>query len=120
VLANVIYDMNLPYVLAHFIGDFLLQNDWQAVGKKKSSLICTMHVLLYMTPFLLTELSWLQLGLIALQHWLQDRSSFVGWWCKTMGSFQTELKQNGLPWGHFIVDQVMHFIWMWLVVNYCC
>jgi|GEM_PF-5375984 hypothetical protein len=36
VLANVIYGMNLPYVLAHLIGDFLLQNDWQAVGKKKN------------------------------------------------------------------------------------
>ena len=20
----------------------------------------------------------------------------------------------------FVVDQVMHFIWMWIVVNYCC
>lgn len=29
-------NMNLPYILAHFIGDFLLQNDWMAVGKKKS------------------------------------------------------------------------------------
>jgi len=108
----------INYILAHFIGDFLLQNDWQAVGKKRSSLICTTHVFLYMIPFLLTELTWLQLALIATQHWLQDRTAFVSWWCKTIGSFQAELKQNVLPWGHFIVDQIFHFIWMYLVVNY--
>jgi hypothetical protein len=110
--------MIINYILAHFIGDFLLQNDWMAIGKKRSSLICSVHVLIYMTPFLLTELSWLQLILIAAQHWIQDRSSFVSWWCKKVKSFQKELKQDTLPWGHFIVDQVFNFIWMCLVVNH--
>jgi hypothetical protein len=120
VLAQVILAMALPWILAHFIGDFLLQNDWMAVGKKKSSLICTIHVLLYMLPFLLTDLSWMALALIAVQHWLQDRTKFVGSWCKMMGSFQGELKQDVLPWGHFVVDQVFHFVWMWCVVAYLC
>lgn len=110
--------MNLPYVLAHFIGDFLLQNDWQALGKKKSSLICTIHVILYMLPFLLTNLSWTQLLLISIQHWLQDRTTFIKWWCKTLGSFQNELKYESLSWGHFVIDQIFHFIWIWIVVNY--
>jgi hypothetical protein len=108
----------INYVLAHFIGDFLLQNDWMAVGKKKSSWICSIHVFLYMLPFMLTNLSGLQIALIVLQHWIQDRTNFVGWWCKTVKSFQTELNHGGLPWGHFIVDQVFHFIWMYFVVNY--
>lgn len=73
-----------------------------------------------MTPFLLTDLSWLQLVLIAVQHWLQDRTKFVGWWCEKVGSFQSELKQDVLPWGHFVVDQVFHFVWMWCVVAYFC
>jgi len=82
-----------------------------------------------MFPFFLVELSQLQFVLIAVQHWLQDRTKFVGWWCKTMGSFQTELKHNALvdnnqyslilPWGHFVVDQVFHFIWLWIVFNFC-
>ena len=110
--------MHLPYILAHFIGDFLLQNDWQAIGKKKSNLICTIHVLLYILPFLLTELNYIQLILIFIQHWIQDRTSFVAWWCKKMGSFQGELKMNSLPWGHFIIDQIFHFLWIWIVVNY--
>lgn len=108
----------MSYILAHFIGDFLLQNDWLAVGKKKSSFICSVHVLLYMLPFLLTDLNEIQLVLIALQHWFQDRTKFVSWWCRTVGSFQGELKQDVLPWGHFVVDQVFHFVWMYFVVNY--
>lgn len=110
--------MNLPYVLAHFIGDFLLQNDWQAQNKKKSNSVCYLHVILYMLPFLFVDLTAIQFGLIACQHYIQDRSSFVAWWCRTIGSFQVELKHNTLPWGHFVVDQVFHFIWLWIVFNY--
>ena len=110
--------INIPYILAHFIGDFLLQNDWMAVGKKKKSWICTIHVLFYMTPFLLVELTWIQFALIAIQHWLQDRTTFVAWYLRQTGGFQTELTHKTLPWGHFIVDQVFHFIWLWTVINY--
>jgi len=120
--------INLPWVLAHFIGDFLLQNDWQAVNKKKNNWSCTLHVTLYILPFLLTNLTPVQILLIYAQHWIQDRTNFVSWWCKTMGSFQRELKHNALvannqyervlPWGHFVVDQVFHFIWMWAVIEF--
>ncbi len=112
--------MYLPYILAHFIGDFLLQNDWMAVGKKKSSWICTVHVSLYILPFLLTDLTYLQLSLIFIQHWLQDRTNFINWWCETTKSFQIERSKlyDALPWGHFVVDQIMHFIWIWIVVSF--
>lgn len=109
--------MTIPYVLAHFIGDFLLQNDWLAVGKKRSSWICTLHVALYMMPFLLVDITLVQFTLIAIQHWAQDRTQFVSWYCRKLGIFQVELQHKVLPWGHFVVDQVFHFIWMWLVVN---
>ena len=107
----------IPYILAHFIGDFLLQSDHMAVEKKNSSLVCTIHVLLYMAPFLFVELSWIQFLLIAVQHWIQDRSSFIGWYCRRFGIFQGELKQNVLPWGHFIVDQIFHFMWLYAIMQ---
>ena len=72
-----------------------------------------------MSPFILfIEATWWQLSLIAVQHWLQDRTSFVKWWCGKMKSFQAELKMDSLPWGHFVVDQVFHFIWLWFVMDY--
>jgi hypothetical protein len=119
--------MNLPHILAHLIGDFLFQNDWMAVEKKKSNLACTIHVFFYMIPFLLTEISIIQFLLIASQHWVQDRTSFIAWWCKRIGSFQGEIKHHALvsnnkfervlPWGHFIKDQIFHSIWIWMVIN---
>jgi hypothetical protein len=107
----------MPWILAHFIGDYLLQNDWMAQNKKKSNLACTIHVALYILPFLFTEANLIQLVLIFAQHWIQDRTKFVGWWCKMMGSFQTELKTPALPWGHFIVDNIFHVVWMWAVMS---
>lgn len=108
---------HLPYILAHFIGDFLLQNDWLAVNKKRSNVACTVHVLLYMVPFVFVEATPLQYVLIATQHWAQDRSAFVAWYCRFTRSFQDELKQSGIPWGHVMVDQVFHILWMWGVMN---
>lgn len=109
---------NIPWILAHFIGDFLLQNEWMAINKKKDSFACSIHVLCYMIPWLFTSVTFDQFVLIAFQHWLQDRTTFVAWYCKTFGSFQNELKMNSLPWGHFIVDQIFHVIWILIVLNF--
>lgn len=116
--SNYYMTIYLPWLLAHFIGDYLLQNDWMAVGKKKSSFICTVHVTFYILPFLLSGLSFTVILLIYIQHWIQDRTTFVAWWCKTTGSFQSELKMPCLPYGHFIVDNIFHVIWMWGVINF--
>lgn len=111
--------MNFPWLLAHFIGDFLLQSDWMAVQKKQKTLVCTIHVLFYMLPFLIVDTTEVQLILIAVQHWVQDRYGFIKWYCCKFGIFQGELKQPVLPWGHFIVDQIFHTIWLWFVFEFC-
>lgn len=40
-------------LIAHFIGDFLLQTDEQAKGKSSSNLCLTQHLLTYIIPFTL-------------------------------------------------------------------
>lgn len=40
-------------VWAHFIGDFILQSDYHAQNKSKSSLVLAEHVLMYSIPFVL-------------------------------------------------------------------
>lgn len=109
--------INLPWILAHLIGDFIIQNDWMAIGKKKKNWICAIHVITYMLPFLLTTLNPLQLILIAIQHYIQDRTNIIKWFCSITGKFKAE-KDLALPWGHFIVDNVVHIVWMWIVVKY--
>ena len=39
-------------IIAHLIGDFLLQNDWMQT-KARSSAVCTAHVACYAIPFTL-------------------------------------------------------------------
>lgn len=109
--------MNLAASLfAHLIGDYLLQNDWQAIGKKRCSWICTVHVLLYLVPFLFTGASLVQLALIGLQHWAQDRTDFVPWFMHVTGKRQ--FGQPPLaPWSHIITDNALHLAWVWFVAT---
>ncbi len=106
---------NLHWIYAHLIGDYLLQNDWMATNKKQNSLICLVHIIIYMIPFLFTQLNWIQLILIAVQHYMQDRTNFVAWFCKMTKKFQGDSSET---FGHVIVDNVFHILWMAMVVHY--
>ncbi len=106
---------NLHWIYAHLIGDYLLQNDWMAENKKKNNLICLVHVITYMIPFIFTELNWIQLLLIAAQHYLQDRTEFVAWFCRISRKFQNNSNQT---FGYVMVDNVFHILWMAMVVFY--
>ena len=109
---------SLNWVMAHLIGDYILQNDWMAINKKKNSIICFIHVFLYMVPFVFTSLTLVQILLIGIQHFIQDRTAVIKWFCKITGKFQSENNNNGLPWGHFIVDNIFHAIWIMLVIEF--
>ena len=106
----------LPWIYAHLIGDYLLQNNWMALNKKKNSWICLVHILTYMIPFLFTSISPLGLLLIAVQHYIQDRTYMIAWFCRVTGKFQPEISNF---WGHVIVDNVVHILWMAAVAYYC-
>lgn len=110
--------INLHWIYAHLIGDYLLQNDWMAGNKKNKDLYgtktCLIHVMTYMIPFLFTKLAWWQLLLIAVQHYVQDRTYFVSWFCRITNKFQMDFNKF---WGHVIVDNVIHILWMALVAS---
>jgi hypothetical protein len=94
-----------PFI-AHLVGDFILQNEWMAANKRKSSLVCLLHVLVYVLPFLLTGLVWWQIILIGTTHFLQDRSGFVFWWVR----FYKRVPEK--HWGiiPLMVDQGFHLL----------
>lgn len=106
----------MPWILAHFLGDYILQNDWQAIGKKKSSMICLIHVLLYLLPLSLCGMQWWQLLIIGLQHFAQDRTNFVMWFMKWKGS---ELFAVGpcAPWSIIVTDNILHITFIWMVTQ---
>ena len=100
-----------PFV-AHLIGDFILQNEWMAVEKKRQSLACLVYVAVYLLPFLWCDLRWWQIGLIGLQHFAQDRTPFILWWMRAWKRVPREY------WGEIplYVDQSFHIFWIQLVL----
>ena len=103
----------MELIVAHLVGDFLLQNEWMASRKNKpgGAIPCLVHVVLYMLPFLLIGLLWWQLVLIAVQHYIQDRTELTLWWMR-------HYKRASPQWteGNLYVDQAIHLVWIQAVV----
>lgn len=69
-------------IIAHLVGDYLLQSDWMALKKTNSTPACLAHVVTYAVPFVaLTRDPWV-LGFIVSTHFMIDRwrlARFVCW-----------------------------------------
>ena len=101
----------MHWIYAHLIGDYIIQNDWMAQNKKNSHLHCVVHIITYMIPFLLCNMVWWQLLLIAIQHYAIDKTKFVGWFMGIKGS---SIFRDGplSPWSWVVVDNVLHILWI--------
>ncbi len=76
--------VNHPYwlLVAHLVGDYLLQSDWMASEKTKKSTACLAHVATYILPFVFVTQSLMALALIGGTHFVIDRfrlARFVCW-----------------------------------------
>src|SRR5271167_1883923 len=71
-------------MLGHFVGDYLLQNQWMATRKSLKGMpghiACTIHVLLY-TFAVALFVGWhpLFLLIVAIPHWIIDRWSLANY-----------------------------------------
>jgi hypothetical protein len=101
----------MHWIYAHLIGDYLLQTDWMAAEKKKSWWACLIHVATYMLPFAFCNMALWQLALIAVEHYAQDRTSFVLWFMRAKGSAKFTEPPLG-PWSIILTDNVLHILWM--------
>lgn len=68
-------------LIAHLIGDYVLQSHWQATEKVKKSFACLVHVLLYGVPFYFIGASWTALFVIVSTHFLIDRFRLAKYVC---------------------------------------
>src|SRR5262245_194535 len=69
-------------LLAHTIGDYVLQSDWMANEKTKGWEACLAHVITYALPFLLFKSSPTAMAVIIITHYLIDRyrlARYVVW-----------------------------------------
>ena len=101
-------------LLGHLVGDFLLQNDWMAQGKKKHPLPAVVHCLLYTAAIWLFTgwgLAWL--AVVFVTHLYIDTTNvvpvFMGW----IG--QTQFRDRMGPWSVIIVDNTYHLLILYAI-----
>jgi carbohydrate-binding DOMON domain-containing protein len=69
-------------IVAHLVGDYILQSHWMATRKTSSSLAAGAHAITYTLPFALLAPSTAPLLAIAITHFVIDRwrlARFVVW-----------------------------------------
>jgi hypothetical protein len=78
---------DLPFVtadqlVAHAVGDYLLQSDWMATEKTRRSFAAAVHAVAYTVPFLFLTTEARALAIIASTHFVIDRwrlARYVVW-----------------------------------------
>lgn len=112
-------------LIAHAVGDYILQSDWMATEKTKRTLAGLAHVATYILPFLFLTLDPVALAFIAGTHFAIDRwrlARYVCWiknWLGTGNKPWAECKATGYTpdkppwlavWLLIITDNTMHVI----------
>jgi len=107
--------------LLYCIGDYLIQNDWMGLNKKKltlkGELACQIHCITYSLPFLFIG-SWKAVIAIYLSHYIIDRTNIIGWFL-AIRNFVFDTKNFGFAhdrpvfisfWLYIITDNIFHLI----------
>ena len=106
-------------LLGHLLGDYVLQNDWQAANKWRSSAACTVHCLLYTLAVWACSFWWLPWWgpvVCFLAHWPIDRFRLAGRWMALVG--QERFATGPLaPWSIIVVDNVGHLLTLGLIAG---
>lgn len=68
-------------LVAHAVGDYILQSDWMANEKTKRSVAAWAHVCTYVLPFVLLTQNVLALAFIVATHFVIDRWRLARYLC---------------------------------------
>ncbi|MBC8105775.1 MAG: DUF3307 domain-containing protein [Anaerolineae bacterium] len=104
--------MNLALaIVGHMVGDYLLQNDWLAEGKKRSSLICALHCAIWVLSVCVATSCWIPwvIAFLFITHFAQDRTGFVRWYMVAIGQDKFASPPMA-PWSIIVVDNVFHLV----------
>lgn len=112
-------------IIAHFVGDYILQSDWMVREKGRRWLAALIHVIFYTLPFLFLTTNPVTLAIIAGTHILIDRyrlARYVIWiknypwpgskpWleCSETG-FDENVPKYLSAWLLIIVDNIIHIL----------
>jgi hypothetical protein len=115
--------------ILHLIGDYLLQNNWISLNKKKAgnlgSFACHVHCILYSAPFLFIG-SWKAVFIIYFTHYIIDRHFIVSTFTAikngiyeidNYGYGKTTDKTTAM-WLHILNDNTLHMVINFLALKY--
>lgn len=109
-------------LIAHAVGDYILQSHWMATAKTRQSFAAAVHALTYALPFLFLTQSPAALAVIIGTHFVIDRwrlARFVVWLKNLQGprSAWGDWRTTGYPkdappflavWLLIICDNILH------------
>lgn len=119
----------MEQLLLHLFGDFIVQNDWMALNKKKNGLIgfltCSIHCISYSLPFFLIT-NWMGVLLICISHFALDRTYVTEKFLKLRNGvkntsnfgFKKERPFEITFWLMVITDNVIHLICNYFIITY--
>lgn len=115
-------------IVGSLVGDYLLQNDWMARGKKNHVWICLVHSAIWSLCVMLFS-GWRSLGgfdselssstvylflILTVLHFWQDHTNIVQLWMKAVGQKKFAEPPLG-PWSTIVVDNVWHMVVLWAI-----
>lgn len=105
-------------IIGHLVGDYLLQNDWMAMNKKKQTIPCVVHCMLW-TASVTCFAGWWSVwaaSILYTTHFIQDGTQIVVWWMTLKWKDQSEFAKSPCgPWSIIVVDNVWHIVTLWAV-----
>jgi hypothetical protein len=120
-------------LLAHAVGDYLLQSEWMAREKAKRSFAAFVHCAFYVLPFILITQNPYTLAVIGGTHFVIDRwnlARYVAWlknrpwpgsapWseCRNTG-FHPDTAPWLAGWLLVIIDNILHILINGLAIAY--
>ncbi len=117
-------------LILHGVGDYIIQTDKWAVGKKNKGLYglicCLKHCITYTIPFMLITQSLLALLSIFISHFVVDRTRVIEWGIalkngvKNIDNFGFDASKPKFIafWLFIITDNVVHLLCNYLSLTY--
>jgi len=105
-------------IIGHLVGDYLLQNDWMALNKKKAGLPLAVHCFLWAMSVQLFA-GWFPnpavFAVLYITHIIQDGTNIVMWWMTKVNRQYQFATGPCAPWSIIVVDNVWHIVTIWAV-----
>lgn len=120
-------------IIAHFVGDYILQSDWMVREKGQRWLAALVHVIFYTLPFLFLTTNPVTLAVIAGTHLVIDRYRLARHliWIKnypwpgskpwsecTATGFSEDVPKYIAAWLLIIVDNTVHMLINGAAISY--